>query len=166
MPHEPRRAPPWLSFDAQATRCSMNSAMVQEASKDRRLTVPFVFTVLPAVPIFGGAVYLIASSNGSILVMAHPLAPLWVVVALLLIAIPIRLANHIYSLRESSPIRKKLWAAIQCAVPAAGVFVALLAIVDQGLTVGRFCLLAFFGCYLVALIALLLHVIHAYKKGA
>ena len=141
----------------------MQSVELPPNIKDRRLFVAFLFTALPAVPVFAGSVYLLSKPDGLNFII-HPLGLLFLVCGLLLAALPIRLAIYVFSLRESSPQSSKLWAAIQCAVPALGVFLVFPAGIELGFTVGRISLIAFFGCYLAALVTLLLHIVRDSMK--
>lgn len=123
----------------------------------------FLFTALPAVPVLGGSIYLL-SRPGGLNFISHPLGLLCLIGALLVAALPVRLATYVFALRESSPQPRKLWAAIQCAVPALGVFLVFPAGSESGFTTGRISLIAFFGCYLAALVVLLLHIVHDAAK--
>ena len=133
---------------------------------DRRLFVAFIFTALPAIPVLIGAIYLLSQPD-SWNSLLHPMGLLFLAGGLLLAAIPVRLALYVLALRESSPQSSKLWAAILCAVPAMGVFLVLPAAIETGFTSDEIALIAFFSCYLAALVTLLLHVVRdASKKKA
>ena len=140
----------------------MGSA-VPAKEEDRRLLWAFIFTALPAVAVVVGAVYLLSRPDG-LNFIRHPLGLLWLLGALLLAALPVRLAIYVFGLRRSSPRSKKLWAAIQCAVPALGVFLIVPTAQEAGFTGSRIALIAFFGSYIVALVILLLHLVADAKK--
>jgi len=127
-------------------------------AENRRLVVPFVFCAVPAMLVFAVGIYLVADTQ-SWSVMLQPLGMLGIVVALLIVALPVRLALYIFSLRESSSRGAKVWAATQCALPSLGVFAVGPALVERGITVPGLLLLSFFGCYFAALIVLLLHIV-------
>ena len=141
----------------------MDSAARPQKTEDRRLFTAFLFTALPAIPVLVGSVYLLSRPNALNFII-HPLGLLCLAGALLLAAMPVRLALYVFSLRMSSPQSRKLWAAILCAVPALGVFLVFPAARESGFTVGRMSLIAFFGCYLSALVVLLLHIVSEATK--
>jgi len=109
-----------------------------------------MFTTLPAIPVVVGSAYLLSRPDALNFII-HPLGLLALAGSLLLAALPVRLAIYVFSLRESSPQAAKLLAAVLCAVPSLGVFLVFPAARESGFTAGRICLIAFFGCYLVAL---------------
>ena len=131
--------------------------------EDRRLFIPFLFTTLPAVPILLGSVYLLSRPD-ALNFIVHPLGLLSLAGALVLAALPVRLAMYTFSLRESSPQSRKLWAAVQCAVPALGVFLVFPTALKSGFTTSRIILIVFFGSYLAAFAALLLDLVRSAAK--
>jgi hypothetical protein len=134
--------------------------------EDRRLLVAFILTALPALPVFIGAVYLL-SRPGALNILLHPLGLLYLAGALLLAAIPVRLALYVFALRQSSPQSRKLWAALLCAVPALGVFAISPSAVAARHLGDTLLFLAFFGSYLGAFVTLMLHVVQdAMRKKA
>ena len=123
-----------------------------------RLIWPFVFTTAPAIPVLVMAVIALRSPDGWS-VLLHPLGVVFIAVGLLLVALPIRLAIYTYSLRQRSPMKQKVWAAIQCAVPGSLVMFILMVAFEQGFNTGRFLLTCFFGSYFVAFVILVAHVV-------
>lgn len=167
--HFPEPTPGAVHYNVRPRKL-MDSAALKpkiQVIQDRRLIMAFLFTVLPAVPVFVGSIYLLSRPDGLNFII-HPLGLVFLAGGLLLAALPVRLAMYVFALRESSPQSSKLWAAIQCAVPALGVFLFFPAARESGFTAGRISLIAFFGCYLAALVILLLHIVRdaAKRKNA